>query len=120
MGIGEVIRGSLSAEVGSLLIGVVSHAGSPRPESPERLGSIAHIGNVDEALMRAASAGEVSRLLCPAPSVPPKGRHSRVNKAIVPIHSRRCPLSFMRSSMCVSCEVLAACAEHEIMSCHAG
>ena len=70
MGVGEVIRGSLSAEVASLLIGVVSHAGSPRPESPQRLGSIAHVGHVDEGLTREASAGEV-----PSPFAQPLFSH---------------------------------------------
>ena len=100
MGIGEVIKGSLSAEVGSLLIGVVSHAGSPRPESPQRLGSIAHIGHVEEGPMREASAGVVS--LRPAPCPPTQRLTQPEEQGIVPMHSRQCPLSFMRSA-CAAC-----------------
>jgi len=49
MGLGEVIKGSLSAELGPVLIGVVSHAGSPRPGSPGCQGSIAHVGQDSSA-----------------------------------------------------------------------
>ena len=103
MGIGEVIRGSLSAEVGSLLIGVVSHAGSPRPESPQRLGSIAHIGHVEEDPMRVASAGEAS-LYVAQPLLPhPKADTADSTRQLL-VYSRHC---FM-SSACAMCAWVSA------------
>ncbi|CAL5220614.1 g2656 [Coccomyxa viridis] len=60
VGPGEVIKGSLSAEVGPVLIGVVSHAGSPRPESPTRQGSVAHIGREALALQQETSVEQAS------------------------------------------------------------
>ena len=55
-----MIKGSLSAEVGPVLIGVVSHAGSPRPESPTRQGSVAHIGREALALQQETSVEQAS------------------------------------------------------------
>ena len=100
MGIGEVIRGSLSAEVGSLLIGVVSHAGSPRPESPQRLGSIAHIGHVDEGLMREASAGEVTLYVAQALLPHPNGDTADSTRPLL-MHSRHYPPGYMRSACAI-------------------
>ena len=60
VGLGEVIKGSLSAEIGPVLIGVVSHAGSPRPESPTRQGSVAHIGREALALQQETSVEQAS------------------------------------------------------------
>lgn len=68
MGAGEVIKGSLSAEIGPVLIGVLSHAGSPRPESPTRQGSVAHIGREALALQQETS---VEQARVPAASVSP-------------------------------------------------
>ena len=59
VGLEEVIRGSLSAELGSVLIGVVSRAGSPRPGSPARQGSVAHATPADAALQAEASTQQV-------------------------------------------------------------
>ena len=67
VGLGEAIRGSLSAELGPVLIGVLSHAGSPRPESPTRQGSVAHIGREALALQQQTSAQQASYLLLPCP-----------------------------------------------------
>ena len=56
----EVIKGSLSAELGHVLIGVVSHAGSPQPQSPTRQGSVAHIGREALALQSQVSVQQAS------------------------------------------------------------
>ncbi len=70
MGLGEVIKGSLSAEIGPVLIGVVSHAGSPRPESPTRQGSVAHIGREALALQQETSVEQASSSAQCTPSFP--------------------------------------------------
>ena len=112
MGIGEVIRGSLSAEVGSLLIGVVSHAGSPRPESPQRLGSIAHVGHMEEDPMREPFAGEVSLY-----SRRPLSPNQRLTQ---PTQQGNCPstldtippASRVQHAQCAhGCRVLTSCAK---------
>ena len=59
VGLEEVIRGSLSAELGSVLIGVVSHAGSPRPGSPAHQGSIAQAAPANAARQTEASTQQV-------------------------------------------------------------
>ncbi len=69
VGLGDVIKGSLSAEVGPVLIGVVSHAGSPRPGSPGCQGSIAHAGQDSSALHTEPSLHEVRSSLAASPSV---------------------------------------------------
>ena len=67
MGGGEVIKGSLSAEIGPVLIGVVSHAGSPRPESPTRQGSVAHIGREALALQQETPVEQARLPAVPSP-----------------------------------------------------
>ena len=108
MGIGEVIRGSLSAEVGSLLIGVVSHAGSPRPESPQRLGSIAHIGHVEEGPMRATSACEAS-LYVAQPLLPHPKADTADSTRRSPIHSQHFTTQLHALNMRNMCVAASSC-----------